>query len=327
MIIGADNRPLMLLRQEFPEIPFIRFPGYHFSYPASSQMAIKMFLQTPRILLGIKKEHQQLDKIITKHGIDLVFSDNRFGLYNKQAFTVFMTHQIQIQTPPSLGFLKPLLYRQNKRFIKRFNECWIPDFEGSQNLSGMLSHGKGLPESYHFIGPQTRFNKPAGSKSSRRTFEIVAMLSGPEPQRTMLENILKKEILSSGKKAAMVLGKPELSADETKENNLKIFNHLDAGDLQQLILDSEIIISRPGYSTLMDLSALQKKAIFIPTPGQTEQEYLANHCEQQGLCFWMPQNKFDLNIALEQTAKYHGLNLANDPLLLENRIESVLSKL
>lgn len=327
MIIGADNRPLMLLRQEFPELQFIRFPGYQFSYPESSKMALKMFLQAPRIMKGIKQEHQKLGEIISQHKIDIVISDNRFGLYNQRAYTVFMTHQLFIQTPPQLGFLKPILNWQNKRYINHFNECWIPDFEGKENLSGILSHGRQTPQNAYFIGPQTRFSKPEESKPLKPKFEMLAILSGPEPQRTLLENKLKKEILNSGKTALMVLGKPELEIEEQVNGNLIIYNHLNAKTLQAMILSSDVIISRPGYSTLMDLAILNKKAVFIPTPGQTEQEYLAKHCDELGLCYWMPQDKFNLEMALKKSKQYSGLNFAPETALLEKRIDSLLEKL
>lgn len=324
VILAADNRPLMLLRQEFPELPSIRFPGYRFTYPESSNMALKMLIQAPGIMQGIRQENHLLDQLILQYDIDAVISDNRFGLHSKRVPSIFMTHQVFIRTPERLQFLKPVLYQQNRRYISKFRECWIPDFKGAQNLSGLLSHEKPLPANYHFIGPQTRFELPDTEPGSQSLFDLLVILSGPEPQRSILENKLKQAILASGRPAVMVLGKPELLTGKIHEGNLTIFNHLDAGAMQKLILSSEIIISRPGYSTLMDLAVLRKKAIFIPTPGQTEQEYLARHCEQQKLCYRMDQGNIDLGKALTAVPSYRGLDLRHDPLLLDQRVDALL---
>jgi uncharacterized protein (TIGR00661 family) len=327
VIIAADNRPLMLLRQEFPDLPYIRFPGYRFTYPESSQMAFKMAIQAPRIMKGIQQENHKLDQIIRQYAIDAVISDNRFGLYSKRIPTIFMTHQLFIQTPDSLSFLKPLMNRQNRSYISKFTECWIPDFEGEPNLSGLLSHGRTNPKNYFYIGPQTRFQTRPETAPIPINFEILAILSGPEPQRTILEEKLKVAFISSGKKVAMVLGKPELPPEKIRIENLTIYNHLDSQSLQELILSSAMIISRPGYSTLMDLSALGKKAIFVPTPGQTEQEYLARHCQEQDLCFFMSQDQFDLSRALNRSADFKGLTLMPRSNLLGHRLDALLEQI
>ncbi|MCB2219795.1 MAG: glycosyltransferase [Bacteroidetes bacterium] len=327
VIMAADNRPLMLLRQEFPELPYIRFPGYRFTYPESSQMAFKMAIQAPRIMNGIRQENHKLDQIIRQYAIDAVISDNRFGLYSKRIPAIFMTHQLFIQTPNGLRFLKPLLNRQNRHYISKFTECWIPDFEDEPNLSGVLSHNNTISKNYFYIGPQTRFQFRSETAPSTVEFEILAILSGPEPQRSILEEKLLNALTMSEKKVAMVLGKPELPAEKVQKENLTIYNHLDGPSLHSLILSSAIIISRPGYSTLMDLAALGKKAIFIPTPGQTEQEYLARHCLEQKLCFYMPQDQFNLAYALNQSTDFKGLRLMPRSQLLEHRLDALMERI
>ncbi|OQX80049.1 MAG: hypothetical protein B6D61_02530, partial [Bacteroidetes bacterium 4484_249] len=278
VIIGADNRPLAFLKQEFPNLQFIKFSGYKFSYPEKGSMALKMALSAPNFLFEIKKENKVLDKLIDKYNIDAVISDNRFGLYTKRIPCVFMTHQIMIKSSSGLKFLEPLLYRINKSFISKYSECWIPDFADELNLSGDLAHKKPLPRNSFYIGPLSRFkNSISENLRNKKTkgfaYDFLVMLSGPEPQRTILEKRITKQLDKSELKGAIVSGKPETDEKHTLNENTEVYSHLETSKLKQLIIDSEIIISRPGYSTIMDLAVLGKKAIFIPTPGQTEQEY------------------------------------------------------
>ena len=210
VILGASGRSLSFLKKEYPNLQIIDFPGYKFSYPDKGNMALKMALQAPAILKGIKEEHKVLKKIIQDFAIDAVISDNRYGLYSNSIPSVFMTHQVFIQTPSQLNFLNPILLIKNQGFIHKFDECWIPDFQGDQNLSGDLSHKKSLPDNYHFIGPLSRFSLNRETKPTEYKYKILVMLSGPEPQRTVLENLLVDQLSSLKIKCAVVLGKTEL---------------------------------------------------------------------------------------------------------------------
>jgi uncharacterized protein (TIGR00661 family) len=323
VIIAADGRSLLVLQLEFPQLTFIKFPGYNFSYPQSGSMALKMLRQAPAIIRGIRKENKMLDELIGKYHVDAVISDNRFGVFSTRIPSVFMTHQIFIRTKWTLGFLKPMLNVLNWRYISRFDECWIPDFEGNENLSGDLSHEAVLPDRFCFIGPQSRFRQN-DMQLQEKQFEVLALLSGPEPQRTILEEKLIPMLKKSGLKCAMVLGTPERKTGPDSIGNLTLFHHLDSESLQNLIMRSETVISRSGYSTVMDLAALGKKAIFIPTPGQTEQEYLAGYFKRKKLFYAENQNAFDLTRALQMAKSYPGLSMKFDYTMLESRIDALI---
>ncbi|MBC8487833.1 MAG: glycosyltransferase [Bacteroidetes bacterium] len=330
VIIGADNRPLAFLKNEFPDLQFEKFPGYNFSYPGKGNMALKMFFLAPRIIKGIKKENKYLKEIVRKLKIDVVISDNRFGLWTEDIPCVFMTHQIMIKTPGKLKFFEPVLYKINKFYISKFNECWIPDFKGELNLSGELSHKKPLPANSYYIGPLSRFaNKQTENSLSESTehfkYDLMVMLSGPEPQRTILENRILEELKDTDFKAIIVSGKPEMIEEHNLNNNIKVFSHLESKTLKQCIIDSKVILSRPGYSTIMDLAALGGKAIFIPTSGQTEQEYLADHFYKKKIYFKMDQKEFNLKEALKNAEKYNGLNLTYELSVLKLRIQNLIS--
>jgi UDP-N-acetylglucosamine transferase subunit ALG13 len=324
VIIGADGGPYNLLKLEFPELKFIRFPGYRFLYPDGNQMALKMATQTPAILGGIRKEHGKLQEFIDEFHIDAVISDNRFGLYTRKIPCVFMTHQLRIRAPK---FLNAFVNGINRRYIHKYNECWIPDLKGEDNLSGDLSH---IPESInkkYFIGPLSRFSKTETNDHNTTTFkyEFTVIVSGPEPQRTIFEQLILEQVKKSEKRGIILQGKPGKSKTINKVNkNIFLFSHLSARELEEIIRDSRLVISRPGYSTIMDLAVLGKQAVFVPTPGQTEQEYLAQYHKTKRHFFSMGQNEFDLETALEKGLEYLGVKVSEDSTVLADRIQALL---
>jgi len=325
VIIGASGRPLAFLKNEFPQLSFIDFPGYSFTYPGRGSMAFKMLLQIPSLFKGARNEHKFLDKIIDQHKIDIVISDNRFGLWTKKVPCVYMTHQVFIKSSKKLKFLEPILYKIHKHYMSKYNEVWIPDFENENNLSGDLSHLNELPSNFYFVGPQSRFFSSSGlDKQSDFKYDVLCLLSGPEPQRTLLEKKIIEQLKDLNLRVVIVAGKPEVSVSNQVSENLKIYSHLDTETLKQLIIESEVVIARPGYSTIMDLVSLNKRAIFIPTPGQTEQEYLASKFKKEKNYFRLAQNDFNLPVALEQSKNYSGKHLPYDNILLTKRITTLL---
>jgi len=298
VVIAADSRPLHLLSTEFPNLEIIRFSGYNIKYPTYLPMSVSMLLQSPKILLALKKENQFLEEIIEDYAIDGVISDNRYGLYNKKVPTVFITHQLQIQSPYFSNLIKGLNYK----YINKFDACWVMDDE-KINLAGGLSKPRILPSNTKYIGIQSRFEKWEEGKR----YDFLAIVSGPEPQRTILEKGLVKALQDREERSLIVLGKPEERRND-QIGNLSIKSHLKGKDLNTAILQSELIICRPGYSTIMDLAKLEKKAFFIPTPGQTEQEYLAKNFMQEKICFAQKQSKFDFEEAIIESKNYSGFS-------------------
>jgi len=296
VVIAADSRPLHLLSTEFPKLEIIRFEGYEIKYSNYLPMSISILLQAPKIWINIKKENKVINDIILDYKIDGVISDNRFGLYTEKIPCVFITHQLEIQSP----FFTKTIQNINYRYINNFDACWVIDGQGI-NLAGKLSITKILPNNTIYIGPQSRFEH----QETEKKYDFLAIVSGPEPQRTTLEKGLIKALKERKEKSLIVLGKPELN-NSKKMGNLTIKSHLNAIDLNKVILESNLIICRPGYSTIMDLSKLNKKAFFIPTPGQTEQEYLAKLFKQKKICYFQEQDQFDLQKAVEESQRFTG---------------------
>lgn len=280
VLIAADGGALALLQQKFPECKCMVLKGAQISY--SKWMVLSMIFQIPKILFSIFKEHQQLKKIIEEYKIEMVISDNRYGLWNKKIESIFITHQINIQTP----FFEKLLFRINSWFISKYDECWVPDYAGENNLSGNLSHPKNgyykknFPENIKYIGPQSRFSK-SEKIFSEKIYDYAGIVSGPEPQRTFFFEKLVREFKTEKGKTIIISGKPEI-LKQVQDGNISIFSHLDDEAFTGILYSSKKIICRSGYSTIMDLHALGYNAIYVPTPGQTEQEYLAMRLKEKG---------------------------------------------
>jgi len=297
VVIAADRRPLAFLQSEFPDLETIRLPGVNVTYPGSGWMTLKLLMQAPNLLLGVRRECRLLERLVRRHKFDVVISDNRFGLFTRRARCVYVTHQLWIPCPPRLKWLEPLLHQAHRRILARYDECWIPDFPGGRNLSGELSHRAGLPANARFIGPLSRFRLSSASEAGAGC-DLLAILSGPEPQRTIFQKMIREQAGTVTGRVLIVEGKPDDAAGRRRLGNLEIVPHLPTAELQRELTAARAILSRPGYSTLMDLAALGRNAILVPTPGQTEQEYLARRATGLGWCHSQAQKGFNLEAAL-----------------------------
>lgn len=285
VVLASDGRAAALLASEFPQLPLCHLPSYQIQYGKGS-MVWNMARQMPRITYAALAEHRAVRQIADTHAIDMIVSDNRFGCYHPSIHSCFLTHQLRpiIQQP----IARWLGQQANLFWIKKYNECWVPDFAGSPNLSGPLSHPSPIPH-VRYIGPLSRM-RPL--KIPKR-YQAAIVLSGPEPQRSYLERILLAQCENTPNKILLVQGKTETST-RTKNGNVEIVSHLKSQGLNEAICAASWVVCRPGYSTLMDLEATGSRALLIPTPGQTEQEFLAEHFKRQGRHLVQPQNAVDL---------------------------------
>lgn len=328
VFIAASNRPLAFLKKEFPDLNFIDFPGYNITYPKGGSMAFAMLKSSPAILKAIQKEKIQIEQIIEKNSIEIVISDNRFGLASSNAYSIYMTHQILIRCPSPLRFLESSLFRKHKSYISQYNECWIPDFDGEMNLSGDLSHKYTAHPQTFFIGPLSRFSEIKQDEITRNfLYDIMVILSGPEPQRSIIEDIIHEQALKmKNLKFLIVRGITEKDTENHEDNNIRLVSHLETAAMRQAIIESDLIVCRPGYSSIMDLSVLGKKAAFVPTPGQTEQEYLAAYFFSRKYYFFMSQQGFDLKECIEKAKLFSPPELKSIPKTLDDRIDYLLEK-
>ncbi len=303
-IIASDGIALQLLKKEFPQIISFELPSYQITYPKKGKhFKLKLLQNSPKLIAAIKAEKQAIASIIARHHIDGIISDNRLGIYHKGLPCVFITHQLEVLS----GNTTWLSSKLHQKVMRRFQECWVPDSAGATNLSGRLGHQE-LPDiSLKYIGPLSRF-----SKQKRPIInDVLVLLSGPEPQRTLLEEKLLSEFKAYDGKVVFVKGKIEEEQHISEEGQMTIYNFMTSEQLQDTINESTLIVSRSGYTTIMDLAKLGKKAFFIPTPGQFEQEYLAQHLQNLNYTPSCKQDAF--NIAyLSEVNNYKGLTVTSD---------------
>jgi uncharacterized protein (TIGR00661 family) len=269
--IASDGIALDLLKSEFPNCSFITLPGYNINYKYGS-IFINIFLQLPKIVYTYIKEKKLISTIVKENKINLVVSDNRFGCYTKLCKSVYITHQLQIlHSWDVIGYLATMAH---KILMSPYDEIWVPDYEGSGNLGGKLSNANKLSNNkIKYIGPLTRLKS---QESPASDCPILVLLSGPEPQRTILEQKIARLLLPKASSVFFIRGTKEAPTD-VLSNNYIFLNLANTIQVQSAISQAEWIICRSGYSTIMDLSVFDKKVIYIPTPGQTEQEYLGKY--------------------------------------------------
>lgn len=305
-VLASDGAALELLKKEFPQLSAIELPSYDIRYDGNN-MIWTMGKQLPKIVNAIRAEHRTLAKIVKNRHIGLVLSDSRFGLYHSGVHSIFMTHQLNIKVPNAL--LEQAVGILNRRIIRQFDEVWVPDFPKKPRLAGTLSDNTAAFPNLTYIGPLSRLER----KKVAKKYDLIAVLSGPEPQRTIFQNIIIHQLQHTEKQCLLVLGRPNLVAlPEVTNSNITILPYLTSQGLNEAILASDTVVCRSGYSSLMDLVKLGKRALLIPTPGQTEQVYLAAHLsEQYGFVF---QRQKALNLqkgihSLEQKSTMEPLDL------------------
>lgn len=329
--LAGEGSQEQLLKTEFPQLPFLQLDGYNVRYSRSAAgLLLSIFRQAHKIIRAIKKENAWLKKMIAKYDLDAVISDNRYGLYHKKIPCIFITHQLNIKSP--LGkWTEKILRKRNYKYINRFTACWVPDNSNENNLAGELSHPEKKPTvPVQYIGLLSRFNSypaPAGGDGGKKD-HLLIILSGPEPQRSILENVIVKDISHYSGTATIVRGLPGSLSVIPSTNMLQFYNHLSAKELNEEMLKAEYIISRSGYSTVMDVTALQKKSILIPTPGQTEQEYLGKYLFEKKIAFSVSQKGFSLTDALSKAKQFdYHLPQINHIGLLEQAIHNFIASL
>lgn len=320
--LAGEGAQQQLLAEEFPHLPFLSLPGYRIRYARTAGGLIwKMIRQWPKMRVAMQSEQQWLKKMVNKHRFDAVISDNRYGLYHPAIPSVFITHQLLIKSPAG-RWTERILQNRNYQYINRFTECWVPDMEGERNLAGELSHPSKKPAvPVKYIGPLSRFTQKEVTVKNRH---LLVVLSGPEPQRSLLENKIIGEISHYEGTATIVRGLPGNKNIVPSTNMIRFYNHLSSGELNREMQEAEFVISRSGYSTVMDAIALGKKCIFIPTPGQTEQEYLGGYLMKNGIAFSVKQEEFSLEKALKDAANFKYRIPELDKPMLQQTITELL---
>lgn len=283
VIVAADGAPLDLLKKVFPTLQFEVFPAYTPRYGNTNSLVWPVIKQSPILFWQGIKDHCWMESFVNKTKIDGIISDNRFGAFSKKVPSVFITHQLHIKPPKSLAFSSPIIELVNKTIVRNYSTCWIPDFEGNQALAGELSNPPFKDISINYIGPLSRFEEfKAASNNEKEVIDFLVIISGPEPQRSIFEENVLSQLKGRNESVVILRGLPHVKSVPDVSENIRMLNHAIDDQFFDLISSARFVVARAGYSTIMDLVAMKKSALLIPTPGQTEQEYLAEYHENRG---------------------------------------------
>ena len=304
VVLAAEGPQAQLLAEAFPDLEILPLPGYRITY---SRRGVwwKILWQLPKLQLSIRREHRWLEQLLRQRSFDAVISDNRYGFWSRRCASVILTHQLQPALPRGMSWLQGLARRTFYRLLQPFDACWVPDVaDAAQGLSGQLGHPRPMPSlPVQYLGWLTRF-RPA-SPSSPARWHLLVVLSGPEPQRSLLEARVLAQLPAVERPVLLVRGLP----GETEALRLpaphQAVNHLPGPAMQQEMQAAEFVLCRGGYSTLMDAFTLGKKCLLVPTLGQTEQEYLAQKLQEQGAALCFQQRELQLKEVLERAAAHH----------------------
>ncbi|MEO5775566.1 MAG: glycosyltransferase [Flavobacterium sp.] len=291
-ILASDGVALQLLQKEFPHLQSLELPSYEIEYAKTgADFKWKLIKNSPKMIEAIFAEKKIVKKWIAEFDLQGIISDNRLGVHSKKIPSVFMTHQLNVLSGKTTWISSKL----HQHFIKKFTECWIPDIQENPNLTGKLGHLKDSSLNLKYLGPLSRLEK----KDLPIKYDLMVILSGPEPQRTFLEEKLKSEVLLFKGKVLFIKGIIESEQKTEQHENVAYYNFMTSSEIETAFNESETVLCRSGYTTVMDLAKLQKKAFFIPTPGQFEQEYLAKRLKRNGFVPYAKQDDFKIENLLE----------------------------
>lgn len=291
IIVGVNNKTRDFIKQHISDARFVEVPSYKISY--SSWGSFWSFLRlVPQLMKSKKEEEKWVHDFLKDNKVDLIVSDSRFGFRHPSVKSVIISHQLKLQLPPFWNLLGKKAQEVNDKWLSAFDEVWVPDKEDHQ-LSGDLSMGSNLKT--RFIGVQSRFERKKYENLEKVPY-ILCIVSGPEPQRSQLEHIFLHQAPHIDQKVIIVGGKPEQKMKKFDCANACWYPHLETEELAARIVHADLVISRSGYSSLMDYYRLGCKNLFlIPTPGQTEQIYLAKRMKENGISDFSNQKNFNLS--------------------------------
>mgnify|MGYP000011690009 FL=1 len=303
VILASNGISTTLLKQEFSSLKCIDYPDYAIKYPKNKMMLIPLIaLQLPSIILKLIKEHLQTQKVINDENIDLIISDSRYGVYSTGVPTYFIIHQLRFQLSGIFKTIEFLGEWFNIFMFRRYEQIIIPDIQSDQNLTGDLTHTGKISNrpKLHYLGVFCSVSK----MNIKEDIDYLFSVSGPEIQRTLFEEIILDQISHIPGKKVVVLGKPDDKRTYDNIENTEIYSHVNREKQNELLNRAKFVVCRSGYTTVMELVALNKPALMIPTPGQTEQEYLASHYRKTGLFFTANQNGLDLLAELNKIQNF-----------------------
>ena len=273
ILATADQKKIY--QKDFPKAIFYETESLNWQWSGTQSAVKEMFRQRKKWNRQLRSDQKLVEEIVIKHKVDSILSDNRYGLYHENIPSIILTHQLNL--PTSL-IMKSFAQKKLSRYLSPFHEIWVPDYiDHKKRLSGKLSEPpEKLQPKVHFIGPLCRFSWD--EKHQEKTGTTI-LLSGPEPQR---KKFLLDLLTSFSSDENLTIIAPQIYSDISLSEKQSWLENPDEVTLQKVLKNSKTIISRAGYSTIMEIHKLQNtKKIIVPTPYQNEQNYLGKHLNGQ----------------------------------------------
>ncbi len=319
VVIISYGRAADILKKEFPYLKVYEIPDFPIQYPERAHQFIPyIFMNSNKIARSIFKAHKNFLGLHERQNFDLIISDSRFDVFHRNVPSFLIIHQLRIMVP--LHILRAGILVYNTYMSRFFKKILVPDFE-ENSLSGEMSHNLKIIDGskIEYIGPLSPFKH----RDLHRDIDILISISGPEPQRTLFERKIMESIDDLDGNIVITLGKPD---ENIQNDGLKIYSYLTMKEREEIMNRSKLVISRSGYSTIMDLYVIGGKAMFVPTPGQPEQEYLARYLESKGVAGYMSQENLDLKEIINKANNYRGFKGKYDTRISVENVMRVISE-
>jgi uncharacterized protein (TIGR00661 family) len=322
VIVAGDEMQIQYLANYFPSVKTICFLSFKVTLTKRTSQLIPLIGIAFRLPYHIIKEHLALGRIVQDNNIDLIISDNRYGLWHRGIKSILITHQLRVLFPKPFRFLEPIGEVFVRFISKKFTQCWIPDFSGDENLAGMLSHPAKIPSKARYIGSLSRFDIISSIIEEIQKWDLVGMASGPSPQREIFIELIAGLAKRNALKTLIIKGIPTEGTKIIENDGIFYAGHLSDIDFEKAVKSTKYLITRAGYSTIMDLMSIGISGLIVPTPGQTEQEYLAEYLSGKGLFRTCKQNELvKINISFAKVVQTSH-NFPN--LLIDDAIQGVI---
>jgi UDP:flavonoid glycosyltransferase YjiC (YdhE family) len=290
IIFAATGAARNLLKREFPDLRFVDYPDYNIRYYRYMPAYVAVLLQLPKFLWRLWREYYRLRRLIRAEHVDALVSDNRYALFNRDIPCAFISHQQLIKLPFFSKYFEVWTWLAVAFFARKYSFNWLPDYPAMPRLSGDLGHRFPLAGSGRYLGPLV---DDCGNETE--ACDVLISISGPEPHRSGLRQLIVQQLTKlSGLHVVFLLGDPQASLVPQVLTGMQVHNHLPRRRLLALMRGARLLLCRSGYTTVMEAALCATPAIWVATPGQTEQEYLSSYLPTIGFGISRRQKGLDL---------------------------------
>ena len=307
LVLMAESPGLALLRAELGDAcdfhPYADIPKPFSRYPAV--FYARMSLAVPQIRLRFALEQRLTERLVRERRIDVVVSDSRFGVWSREAPSYCLFHSLRQIIPGRPRWLERQVERAQRHLLRPYRAILVPDAEGSESLAGDLAHDVDLDWGEGrivYLGPLTELRGDTDPD-----IDCFFSISGVEPHHSMLAQRVLAALPALGGRIVVALGRPEAAGETTTKGNAIVHGYLGRRAQGEMLARSRVVVGRSGYTTLMELSAWGKRAFFVPTPGQSEQEYLAQLHRDRGRVASHAQRTLDIPRGIAEAEAATGL--------------------